>query len=499
MHETNWLPGIVALLLGLVGGGFLWLRFGRGAKAAAARPHAASEEVADLRARKETLIARLRELQVELAAETDEAAASLLEAERLRAEREAAKVLQALQGAEARLAALPQVPLGAPPTTPPQPARGGEAREVGFFAARPVLRGFLWGAGSASFLFLSSYALLDFLPGGSSHIARPEGGPMTGGDSVMADSMRSGGAAAGAPAAGIPADDQPDPELDELRARSVNEPNNLEAKVELAQALVFRDRLVDAFSVIQEIQKVDPENAHALTYESVVRLAMGQGERAMELLEQAIAKEPSLTEAWVRRGLAAFELERYALAVESWEEALRQRPDGGPALRPVIAEAKARLAGGIEGTPTASGGEAAAASPPGGQAAGGAPMAQAPGAPAAQEGSGASAQSVSLTIDLDPSVKETIVPGSILFVYARPAGVKAGPPVAAKRVPASGFPLSLELGPEDTMMGQPFPAEVAIEARVDRDGDAMTRDPDDPSGSADNLIPGAAPTRIVLQ
>lgn len=453
MHETNWLPGIVALAAGLLVGLIIWLRMHKGGSA---RAEAVSEEVADLLARKESLVARLRELQAELAVESDGETAKALGAERQRVELEAAEVLRALRQAENRKAA----PAGVAAASEASKAEAPE----GFLAARPVLRGYLWGAGTMSFLFVLAIFLLDFLPGGESHIGRPMGAPPTGGDSVVAASRAQAG--------------QPDAELDGLMKRAAAEPTNLEAKLDVAQALVFRDALVDAFEVVQEVQRIEPENARALTYESVVRLAMGQGERALELLAKAVAKDPTLTEAWVRRGLTAFELENYQLAVDSWERALEQRPDGAPALRPVIEEAKLRLSGVPSSAREAAPAAAEAKAPEGAAPAGG---------------------SVKLSIELDPASAEKVVPGSTLFVYARPAGVTSGPPVAAKRMAAASFPVEIDLGPADTMMGQPFPEKVAIEARLDRDGDAMTRDPADPVGSADGLVAGQPATAIVLK
>jgi len=479
MHETDWLPGIIALALGLIGGVILWLLAGRKG-AAPVQVHGHAARIDDLRARKETLIARLRELQIEIEMEKDPAVAARLNQERSRLEMEAAEVLRDLHRAESDegAAAAPESP--AVPSSGAAPAVDGRAAAAaalpagrGFFASRPVLRGFLWGAGSATFLFALAFFLLDFLPGGGSHVSRAPGGPMTGGDAVVADSARAGQA-------------QPDPELEMLRSRVVAEPSNLEAKLDLAQGMIFRDLLVDAFGVVQEVSRVEPNNPRALTYEAVVRLAMGQGELSMELLDKAVKADPKLTEAWVRRGLTAFELERYQVAIDSWEEALAQRPDGAPALRPVIEEARLRL----------SGGSAAARPqglPPDHPNAGQAPAA------GAQSPAEAAGPGVRLTIDLDPSAADKVQPGSILFVYARPAGVLSGPPTAAKRLNVSGFPIEIELTQADSMMGQPLPAKVAIEARVDRDGDPMTRDPADPIAQQDGLEAGKPPARLVLR
>jgi hypothetical protein len=78
----------------------------------------------------------------------------------------------------------------------------------------------------------------------------------------------------------------------------------------------------------------------------------------------------------------------------------------------------------------------------------------------------------------------------MIFIIARAAGVTAGPPAAVKRLPISSFPLSVDLTSADSMMGQPLPAKMRIEARIDSDGDPLTRDPKDPSAVLDGVTMG---------
>jgi hypothetical protein len=81
---------------------------------------------------------------------------------------------------------------------------------------------------------------------------------------------------------------------------------------------------------------------------------------------------------------------------------------------------------------------------------------------------------------------------------ARAAGVTAGPPLAVKRLVPSAFPLAFELSDGDSMTGQPLPERVRIEARLDSDGNAATRDPNDPKGALDNVAVGAGGLKLVL-
>ena len=80
----------------------------------------------------------------------------------------------------------------------------------------------------------------------------------------------------------------------------------------------------------------------------------------------------------------------------------------------------------------------------------------------------------------------------MVFLIARPAGVTAGPPVAVKRVNVTSFPVTVDLTQSDSMMGQPLPPKMRLEARLDSDGDAMTKNPSDPSAVIDAVSTGSA-------
>lgn len=73
--------------------------------------------------------------------------------------------------------------------------------------------------------------------------------------------------------------------------------------------------------------------------------------------------------------------------------------------------------------------------------------------------------------------------GAVLFVFARTPGVEAGPPVAVTRPDTKRWPVSFELGPESVMIpGTPFTGPFTVVARLDADGNAMTRGPGDWEG-----------------
>ncbi len=67
------------------------------------------------------------------------------------------------------------------------------------------------------------------------------------------------------------------------------------------------------------------------------------------------------------------------------------------------------------------------------------------------------------------------VPSGVVFIIVRRAGVSGGPPVAAMRIEATAFPLDYAVTDADMMLGGPWPEAVTVTARLDRDGNAMTR------------------------
>lgn len=102
------------------------------------------------------------------------------------------------------------------------------------------------------------------------------------------------------------------------------------------------------------------------------------------------------------------------------------------------------------------------------------------------------------TISLAPELEGRVPAGAILFLIARRG--EGGPPLAVQRVVEPRFPLEFSIGPEDRMIAQmPFEGPLLLTARIDADGNAMTRQPGDLQGAAPGSYePGASAVAIVV-
>ncbi|HEV8323877.1 MAG TPA: hypothetical protein VG389_19830 [Myxococcota bacterium] len=135
---------------------------------------------------------------------------------------------------------------------------------------------------------------------------------------------------------------------------------------------------------------------------------------------------------------------------------------------------------------------AAAAGP---YAGGSAPFPAAAPAPApfaAAAPAGGAVGSLSGSVDIDPAQAAKVAPTDTLFIIVRNAPV--GPPLAVKRIVGPAFPVSFDIGPADAMAG---PASWTggpywLAARLDKDGNAMSKNPGDVAGKIADPIPGPA-------
>lgn len=102
------------------------------------------------------------------------------------------------------------------------------------------------------------------------------------------------------------------------------------------------------------------------------------------------------------------------------------------------------------------------------------------------------------TIALDPAVTQSPGAAVTVFIIAR-SGPGKGKPVLARRIDAQSFPLTFALTGADSMMAGDKPTQVSLEARIDLDGDAMTREPGSPTARLTSVALGSNQIALTLK
>lgn len=103
------------------------------------------------------------------------------------------------------------------------------------------------------------------------------------------------------------------------------------------------------------------------------------------------------------------------------------------------------------------------------------------------------------TIELDPGLTGSD-PRGTLFITLRPAGSPpVGPPLAVQRLEGPKLPATFRVGPENVMLqGMPFSGPFDVYARLDGDGNAMTKDPTDLEAPPQRGVAAGASLVLVL-
>jgi len=231
-----------------------------------------------------------------------------------------------------------------------------------------------------------------------------------------------------------------DTALRDLEKSVQQNPENLALRDDLAKAYLDRENLKGVAEQTQYVLQRSPNDARALTYQALVRIAARQTDVAAAMLQRATKADPNLIDAWVGTAWLQAQSGNVEGAEAAINEAKRRHPEESQRLDQLMAHLR----------------------------------------PAES----------SLHITLNLASGRSVPPQGIIFIIARAAGVTSGPPVAVKRLPIGSFPITVDLTSADSMMGQQLPAKLRIEARIDSDGDPMTRDPNDPSASVDGVVAG---------
>ncbi len=96
-------------------------------------------------------------------------------------------------------------------------------------------------------------------------------------------------------------------------------------------------------------------------------------------------------------------------------------------------------------------------------------------------------------IKVDDKVKSKVAPGDVICVVARKyeeGATGPGPPRAVQKLTVDKFPLKFSLDSRDAMLvGTTLAGKVVVTARVDKDGDAITKNPGDVTGQTKPVEP----------
>lgn len=484
MSEVEWLPGVIALVGGLGAGVLLALvvfrnsRRNNEASDGTANLSASDQRIRDLEEQKSDILRDLRSLHDQRGA----APMSGTQEEMRQLELRAARILQQLDALQAGTSELDgaedESVLSQRPASDVQPARQANAT---FGAVK-------WAAIGAFFPIVAFSLYL-------STSERGEGMVMTGAplgaerpDAPSAAPAPIPPGEPGAPVQNVPPALQPRPSaaVDRARAAVAAQPGSVEAWSELGYALVDAEGWIDAFETSRQILTMSPGNPDGLLVHAIVRIAMGQRELAQDLVTEALTTHPSHVRGLMYQGMLAMQRGDREAAHTAWTRGLNTAGPG-QGFEELLA------------LPSPSDGPQSPV--PGMQAPH--PSAATQAGTAAKAGPGPAAPSGG---ESDPTIRGVLhladgasaPPGGVVFVIARPVGVQGGPPAAVRRLPAVSFPMVFELGPGDAMLGGPFPAEVTLSVRLDADGNATSRSPQDLVAAPVQAKAGSSGLELVL-
>src|SRR2546428_5252081 len=217
-------------------------------------------------------------------------------------------------------------------------------------------------------------------------------------------------------------------------------PDDLQAHDDLAKSALDREDFQEVARQTQYVLQRSPNDARALTYQALVRIAMGQNEVAAQMLSRATQSDPNLLDALVATAWIRSQSGDSAGAEAAVAEAKQRHPEQAARLDELLARMRP-------------------------------------------------SQPIHVVLNVQRGAR---LPSSgFIFITARNVGVTSGPPVAVKRLAIGSFPMTVDITSADSMMGQQLPSRVRIEARVDSDGDPLTKSPEDLSAAQDGVALGS--------
>lgn len=235
-----------------------------------------------------------------------------------------------------------------------------------------------------------------------------------------------------------------------LEQKLQENPENPEGWMMLARSYTALGQYPEAAVAYANAASLEPGNAQLLAdYADALAMANGrtlQGEPE-DIIKKALQADPKNLKALALAGSVAFERRDYAGAISQWQKILELVPPDSQAANSVNAS--------LQEARALSGEQPAAAQ----------------GAVTAAAGGG----SVSGTVQLDPSLKGRVSDTDTVFIFARFADGRRGPPLAITRKTVKDLPLNFTL--DDSMAMMPAfnltsAGEVVVGARVSKSGNA---------------------------
>ncbi|HEU0153675.1 MAG TPA: cytochrome C biogenesis protein [Arenimonas sp.] len=235
----------------------------------------------------------------------------------------------------------------------------------------------------------------------------------------------------------------------QLERRLADEPGSVEGWVLLGRSRMAQQRWTDARDAFAKAYALLPNEPDLMVeYADAQMRAAPDGrfpDSATRLLEQVVAAVPTHQRGLFFLGAQRLQAGQPAEAAETWGRLLPLlEPQTALALRPQLDQARE-----LAGLPPLDDAALAAAPVPGGP-------------------------TITVTVALDPALAADVGDDDVLYVFARTTD-GAGLPVAVKRLPASGFPLTVTLSDADGLMPAQklsMQSDVRVLARISKSGDA---------------------------
>jgi len=212
-----------------------------------------------------------------------------------------------------------------------------------------------------------------------------------------------------------------------------------------------------AIEAFKKVLASEPNNPEAHSYMGFILVQAGHGDGALMAFDKALSQAPNFPMALWGKGMVLYQDKKdYAGAREIFQRLLNLVPPGEERNEVLKVLAEIPASGGTSSRPAATEKSATTVSSSSGQ--------------------------ISGKITIDPKLNANTDPNAALFIIARPAASGGGPPLAVKKIDRPTFPIDYTLSQDNAMMGMPFTGKINITARLDKDGNPVTRTPGDISG-----------------